>query len=167
MDTESERIKTVYATFGLAFYYAQCVERSLSILLATKYGPGPTKITRTQYDELLQKLFSKTFGGLAKHLRETVGTPEEFEDTLTEAIDKRNWLAHHYFWERAGHFVTEEGCFFMISELEKVADFFIAFEQQLDSITKQYIGQHGITEEMLALEEQRLQSEAEEHRGES
>lgn len=167
MDSESGQIKSAYATFGLAFYYAQCVERQLSILLATKYGPGITDLTSEQYDKLLDKLFDKTFGGLVKHLRETVGIPEEFEVTLAEAVDKRNWLAHHYFWERAGHFVTEEGRLFMVTELEKATDFFIAFEKQLDSIIKQYANQHGITERIVASEEQQLRVEADEHMNES
>ncbi len=87
LDPVSAQIKEVYARFGLAVYQAQCVERQIAILLATKHGPGVNRITRTQYDELLRSLFKKTFGSLANRLRKSARIPGDFERSLEKALE--------------------------------------------------------------------------------
>ena len=59
LDPESYQIREVYARYGLAMYQAQCVERQLALLLITEYRPGPSRITRSQYDHLLEAHFEK------------------------------------------------------------------------------------------------------------
>ncbi len=121
-DLVEEQVKEVYARYGLAMYQAQCVERSLAILLATEYGPGIQKITRTEYDKLLESLFKKTLGALLTELRKSGVVSLNFESDLSNALKQRNWLAHNYFWERAGHFMTIKGRSMMIEELTKNAN---------------------------------------------
>jgi len=149
LDLESEQIKEVYARFGLAIYQAQCLERQLAILLSTEYGPGPTRMTRDQYDELLHSFFQKTLGSLINHLRKSIEIPDDLESILTETLKKRNWLAHHYFWEKAGQFMTAEGRITMIRELQSIADSFNRIDQQLTEISHIWAEHHGITEEII------------------
>jgi len=156
LDLESEKAKEVYARFGLAMYQAQCLERQLAILLTTKYGPDPQRMTRTQYNDLFESFFSKTLGTLISHLRKTVDIPDNLELTLTEALNKRNWLAHHYFWKRAGQFMTERGRMSMIHELQVIADFFALLDEQLTEITREWAEKHKITEEVLQKRIERL-----------
>lgn len=160
LESHSEQIKEVYAQFGLAMYQAQCVERQLAILLATAYGPGPKRMTRSQYDDLLASLFRKTFGGLFQTLRKTVDIPEDFETTLSKALDKRNWLAHHYFWERAGHFMTEPGRRVMIGELSRIALELDDIDQKLIQISREWMGKIGMSEEVLQAEMEKLIADA-------
>ena len=40
LDSESYQIREVYALFGLAMYFAQCLERTIGISMVTVYGPG-------------------------------------------------------------------------------------------------------------------------------
>jgi hypothetical protein len=156
LNHDSEQIREVYARYGLAMYQAQCVERGLAILLATAYRPGLTKITRSQYKELLESLFKKSFGGLTTHLRKSVNVPDDLEGALQEARNKRNWLAHHYFWDRAGHFMTDKGRWSMIDELQAIADNLDRLDKQLSEITQEWAKKHGITEQMLQLEMEKL-----------
>ncbi len=149
LDLESEQIKEVYARFGLAIYQAQCLERQLAILLSTEYSPGPKKMTRDQYDELLQLHFQKTLGSLITYLRKSVDIPNDLESILTDALKKRNWLVHHYFWEKAGQFMTESGRIRMIQELQGLAFFFDRIDKLLTEISHKWCEQHGITEEMV------------------
>ena len=69
---ESEQIKEVFAPFGLAIYQAQCLERSLAMAVATVYGPGPQKLTKSGYEKLLQSNFKRTLGRLIAELQESV-----------------------------------------------------------------------------------------------
>jgi hypothetical protein len=160
IDDESELIKTVYAHYGLAAYQAQCVERQLAILLATAYGPGIRKITASQYDDLLGSFFKKTLGGLIAHLRKSVNVSPDFEATLNEALKKRNWLVHHYFWERAGHFMTNKGRQSMINELREIAEFLDRVDRDLTEIVLQWTERNGITQEILQREFEKLIQDA-------
>ena len=69
IDPESEHIKEVYAYFGLAMYHAQCLEKQLVMILATKYEPGPTRITRTEFDSIFEELDSRTLGQLVSEIK--------------------------------------------------------------------------------------------------
>ena len=53
----------MFARFGLAIYHAQCLEKQLALILATKYGLGPTRISKMEFDEILKDLDSRTPDG--------------------------------------------------------------------------------------------------------
>jgi hypothetical protein len=145
---EDEHVKEVYAYYGLAMYHAQCLERSLCILLAAN-TTNPRKMTRNDYDKILESFFKKTLGGLLKKLNEVVNIPNNFEDNLIKALDKRNWLAHNYFWERAGHFMTSKGRDFMIQELSETSNLFESIDNEISGIIDKWAKKLGITEEWL------------------
>ncbi len=159
LDPVSAQIKEVYARFGLAVYQAQCVERQIAILLATKHGPGVNRITRTQYDELLRSLFKKTFGSLANRLRKSARIPGDFERSLEKALEYRNWLTHHYFWERAGHFSTEKGRLFMIAELQEIVDFLGDLDRRSNAMVKEWSRENGVNEQAFEVEIENLMQE--------
>jgi hypothetical protein len=147
LDEESAQIRDVYAKFGLTMYVLQSLERQLAMALATEYGPGPDKITKTGYDELIDELFAKTFGSLVTRLRQSATLPMDFEGRLREAQQLRNWLVHHYFWDRAGLFVTSTGRVTMLAELEEFSDKLSELDEYFDSIVVRWGTRHGITRE--------------------
>ena len=119
IDHESEQVKEVFARFGLAMFQAQCLERQLAIILATKYGPGPTRISRRDFDSNFEDLFSRTLGQLASEVGKLAGLSEDEKERLQKALIKRNWLAHNYFWERAVEFASESGRASMIANSKR------------------------------------------------
>jgi hypothetical protein len=137
-------------------YLCQCIERQLATLLATKYGPGVRQLTQSQYDELLRSLFKQTLGTLLRHLRESAKVSGNLESDLAEVLKYRNWLAHNYFWERAGHFMTDKGCLFMARELQEIIDFLGAFEDQLGVVLEEWIRQNGVSKKMIEDEMEKL-----------
>jgi len=149
LDAESYQIKEVYAHFGLAMFMAQGLEQTLAIALATVYGPGTQRITRTQYDDLLKLNFRKTLGMLINQIRKTVELTEELEQMLSEALEKRNWLAHDYFRERAVVFNDENGRDSMIKELKETADFIEDVDYRFMAILEQWGEKHGVTEQII------------------
>lgn len=157
---ENEQIRDVYALFGLAVYQAQCVEREIGILLTTVYGPGIQKMTRTDYDTMLQGEFKKTFGGLIATLRKAAVIPGDFDQKLADALNKRNWLAHHYFWDRAGHFMTEKGRQMMMKELQEVVDQFAELDAQITKTVRAWSEKYGVTQAVIEQEIAKLISDA-------
>ena len=154
LDPESEQIREVFARFGLAMYNAQGLERELVIILATKYGPGPSRITKTQFDRIFERLESKTLGHLVDKIAPEISEDEQAR--LKKALEMRNWLAHGYFWERAIEFPSESGRSSMIEELQEAADEFDALDKLFTARTLEWGEAFGITRELLEKELERL-----------
>jgi len=156
IDSESSQIKEVYTQFGLVMYQVQCFERTLAILLITAYAPDLQKITRSQYEELLGRYFQRTLGNLINQLREFVTISRQLETTLSRALQKRNWLVHHYFWKRGITFMREDGRESMIEELRGIAQFFEDIDSKLTTIVEEWARKQGITEEAIQRRIQKL-----------
>jgi hypothetical protein len=65
--SEGEQIRELYATYGLAMYEAQCVEKELALLILTR--KDPERFTRWDYDDQLAGHLESTFGALVKTFR--------------------------------------------------------------------------------------------------
>ena len=91
--------KEVYAFYGLTMYAAQCLEKGL-VHLAFSYLLSEKEIlTRDEWDNLFADVNKKTFGRLLNIISKTLSAPQSVFDDLKEALNKRNWLAHDYFFE--------------------------------------------------------------------
>ena len=55
MEPDPELTREVFARFGLAMYRAQCLEREIAIILATKYGPDPFNVSKKEFDSNFEK----------------------------------------------------------------------------------------------------------------
>ena len=161
LDPVSYQVREVYARYGLAMYQAQCVERQLAILLASEYRPDPPKITRYQYEQLLESHFERTLGALLRQLEKSISLPTDFENTLRVALGKRNWLAHRYFWERAGHFMSEKGRDKMLLELQEAIDYFENLDTKLTDIADSWAKRHNILPEDLDMALEKIIANAE------
>lgn len=156
IDPESHRVREVFAHYGLAMYTAQGFERTLALCLATVYRHEPTRITRREFRRLLESNYQKTLGQLVSKLRQSVAIPGDLEETLTGALEKRNWLTHSYFWERAVTFCKEDGQQTMISELKLAVDFFDRADASVGRALRDWRTKHGITEEIVEAEKKKL-----------
>ena len=124
MTPEDEQSRDVYAHYGLAAYYAQCFEKKLTTFLLGHARATNTKLTVKDFDDLGEVLHKKTLGQLLKEVGVVVEHDPATEQLVETALKKRNFLAHHYFWERASEFVSSKGRAQMIAELEELRDLF-------------------------------------------
>ncbi len=155
MDT-SEHCKEVYAYFGLAMYRAQCVEQSIVQLLiffdffkenAPKFESREK--WEADFDRFDDALSKKTMGRLVGAIKEIGVLDSDIENTLSVALQKRNWLAHAYFVDRALDFINEAGRNKMISELEEAIQLFNSVEDILNPISRSAAIKYGLTDEVL------------------
>jgi hypothetical protein len=155
---ESHEVKEVYAFYGLAAYCGQVLEKGVINLLTSSHLKNIV-ITRKQYDGIVAKYKKKTLGGLLRDVQSMIDLPEATADVLTSALSKRNWLVHHYFYDRVPAFMTEIGRKDMINELQESTKLF----QIADELTKQIympiFEQAGITEESLKREAEAMTDE--------
>ena len=134
--------------FGEVMFQLQSLERILGIVLAMVVGPGPTKITREECRVLLDSYFGKTFGQLGR-LEQVAELPPSVMSRLRDAIDKRNWLAHHYFWDRAKAICDSHGRAAMLEELLSAGLFFKALADDLADVYKAWLSANGVALEDL------------------
>lgn len=160
MDSTSEECKDVYAHFGLAMYLAQCVEQSIIQLLIffdffdknAQYWESEEKWA-DDFERYESAVSKKTMGRLIGAIKSLDNfnhiLDENLEGLLGEALDKRNWLAHAYFSERATHFIHSSGRAEMVVELEEARDLFKRVEDKLNPITYSLSEKYGLDEGMI------------------
>ncbi len=102
------------------------------------------------YDARLAESFQSTFGALVTKFAE-LAAPEHtrLTDQLAKAVDDRNDLAHHYFWDRVAQFCSSEGRAQMITELNWMMFRFEYLDQELAGLTREYTKRKGISAEAL------------------
>jgi hypothetical protein len=141
---DDELVKDVFAHYGLATYLAYVLERGLVNALTTVYGPGPTKLTAAQLEERFEDLSQKGLSGLLTTLRDA-GLSAELVTVVQAALEDRNRLVHHFFWDHALDFASEEGCHRMLAELTEVEHRFVECEARVVAEVHQWAAAHGIT----------------------
>lgn len=154
--SKDEHVKTVYAHFGLAQYLAQVLEHGLANtlvyaeLLPRRAGePVPRKQWEEEFDGFMNQQFEKTLGRLIRGLRAITSVPTDLEDLLNNALKTRNFLAHHFFRERAESFMSRKGREEMIEELDQAQTLFSLADEKLAEVADPLREKYGLTDERL------------------
>jgi hypothetical protein len=121
-EPDDELIREVYARFGLAYYQSECLHRELCMILAWSGLPSRDLITRPRVEEGLAQAFSLTLGDVAAKLKGVLSA--ELGAELSEAVDRRNFLAHHFWFERAHLMFSVKDVPHLLLELEEYAALF-------------------------------------------
>lgn len=156
MNNKENHCKEVYSYYGLAMYWAQCLEQGMiQLTIFLDYFPKavPSFSNKEKwvqdYDTFFLKTSSKTMGSLLERLRQ-IGIPcEILEHDLKQAKELRNWLAHSYFSERAIEFMCKEGRDTMIKELDSARKQFMVVEDTVNTLFMETATKYGLTKDML------------------
>jgi hypothetical protein len=119
---DEELIRELYAMFGLAYYQSECLHRGLCIAFTYLGLPEATHLTRPRVEELLAQAFSLTLGEVADKLKEIL--PDQWSADLTEGVEARNFLAHHFWFDRAHLMHSGKDVQLLIAELQDYAKMF-------------------------------------------
>jgi hypothetical protein len=98
-------------------------------------------------------------GRLLNKLKKLEFPIEKIESQLKEALKNRNFLAHHYFFERAIAITTDEGCTKMVNELIGFQSFFKTLEKEIQLVTDKMSLRYGFTKELRESMMEQMQSE--------
>ena len=156
MKEESDQIKEVYAYYGRAMYFSQCLEQAIfQYLLVFDHYPRAIKAYKdkqrwsSEFDEYESREMKQTMGKLIRRLHEASQPTKEIEASLEEALKVRNWLAHGYFSDRAVHFTVAHGRQEMLIELESLYEILKNCANLIDAVTQPLMQKMGLTEEMM------------------
>lgn len=142
---EGEHVKEVFAHFGLAYYLSGVFETGLAIALLTLdfltkqkaelQRVGKKDFNRSkfeaEFDAFLDSQHAKTLGNLIKRIRELTDANDALKALLTTTKGRRDFLAHHFFRERAEDFGRRNGRNRMLAELKEAQELFEAADRQL------------------------------------
>ena len=155
-DDKNEHVKNVYAHFGLAMYFVQVLEHALAntmvsaeLLPRRTERPVPKKEWEAEFDAFMNEQYQQTLGRLIRALKNGTSVPSDLEGLLTEALEKRNYLTHHYFRERAEAFMSWEGREKMIEELQGAQKLFTDADARLTAVERPLREKYGLTDERL------------------
>ena len=156
LDPQSYQTREVYAHYGLAMFLAQCVEQAIfQNLIFFDYFPNATKSisdaetwTR-EFDAFEGRELGRTMGMLIKRLKEAGQITSIIEECLSEVLAKRNFLAHHYFAQRAVEFTLDDGRSSMIEELVVIQGLFREAEERIMEVTSPVAKKYGLTDDVL------------------
>jgi hypothetical protein len=143
---DGELIKEVYTQFGVAYYYSDCLHRALCHLHAFKPVQSAAQVTKPRVEELLANAFSLTMGQLVSDLRSHFSA--EIQNRLSAAVERRNFLAHHFWFERVHLMLTAEGLDEMTRELTEMRELFSTLEEEVTHLLKPKMAALGITQEV-------------------
>ena len=115
----------VYRKFGEVSEAAQLLETQLGNFLLLARGTEEDLFT-AQNPELARKILDginkSTLGQLLKQLRPVIGSEQDLEKLLVEALDARNRLAHSFYRKHNLRRNSAEGRAIMIADLESLHD---------------------------------------------
>lgn len=100
-ETEDDdgRHRLVYAYFGLAIYFGQCLEETFSIMLCTDRIFKKKVKTNAEVNGIIDAIENskKTMGNFINEVKQSYSLTTSIVDQLDNILDTRNYLAHKYF----------------------------------------------------------------------
>lgn len=140
-------VREVYARFGLAYYHSEVLHRGLCIILALSDIPRRDLMTRPRIEEHLARAFSLTLGDV---IAELVGRmPIEFSTRLRDVLEKRNFLAHHFWFDRAHLMFRADHVEGLIEELEGYTRLFSKMDEDTSTWFEDRRTEIGLTDVIL------------------
>lgn len=141
--------REVFAFYGLAAFNAQCAEKSLVNFAMAYKLLDESALSQEQWLELYDGFNSKTFGRLLGQVKNRVELPSELIDHLNISLQKRNWLAHDFFYDYAVDFSDEDGRKDMINELQSLILLFQLSDRAVEKLSAKVWAEFGITDEWI------------------
>jgi len=118
LKTRVGQVNAVFACFGSAAQHAQHFEAALADFLSDYNKLTKRGVSLQKLEALDQKLQKKTLGTLLREFSKYVTIQDpNVVGFLEMALEKRNFLMHHFFREREGKLRLEKDRMELLSEL--------------------------------------------------
>lgn len=144
---DGDHIKETFAYFGRAYYEAGVLDSALALAILfidflpsvkANYLKNKVEFDRPAYeaafDKFLADQHAQTLGNLRKRLFQSPLLDDGLKAEIDEAKKKRDFIAHHYFRDRAVEFATRAGRDEMIAELDEIGNYLQAVASNVDVV---------------------------------
>ena len=161
IDFDDEEHKEVCAQFGLAAFLGNALESTLGCILMGRGKIQGTATTPEQLEALETVLNKDTLGSLVRKVRAGVQLSEDTERIVVFALQRRNFLIHHFFRELAFDMDSNAGRRKLITELQEIQGVILAANKLADDLLQGLAKLLNITPTMLAAEVEDLRRQTE------
>jgi hypothetical protein len=143
--------RLLYAYFGLAIYYCQCLEETFSIMLWIDRIFKKKVKTNREVNEIIDAIENskKTMGILLKEVKHCYGIPDSIIIDLEEILEVRNYLIHKYFKLEIEKTYSDIGRKEMIKFFCESIDKTKTIDNQLKLYYRKYTDKLGLTEDRI------------------
>jgi len=163
MEDYPANLRTLYFEFGRTAEMAQLTELEAGNLalafVSLAFNPATvTDEERRLFAAVVDDVNSRTFGNLLKQIRKIGNVSDGIEETITVALENRNYLVHKFFRHHNLQINSDEGREEMISELREIHRVLSRANTVLAGMThtfNQVFGQPDISQEEVEMLMQR------------
>ena len=132
-------LRELYFIFGVTAEKAQVMETAAGnaalayVMLFVDTGNITPEMTEW-FKKFLDDVNSKTFGALLRTIMKSINIGEDILAVINEALEKRNYVTHHFFRHHNFAIHSEEGRQRMIDELKDMGQKFDTAQIYLDGL---------------------------------
>jgi len=148
MKNANDIVKECYARFGLAYYFSECIGKEMATIYAVSGFRNNSDIVKPRIEEKYHEAFSLTTGQLAIKIKPYLS--DELNEEMGEIILKRNFLAHHFWYENASRIANLNQIESVTNDLIKIANEFESFDDKLSKIFADKYVELGLTDKLIA-----------------
>lgn len=152
--------REIFAYYGRAAYAASCVETGLAIALLhaelmmqvlgrarrERKSPG-REAWEAVFDAFMAKQHSLTLGDLISRFKSVHKVEPELIELLEKSLLRRNYIAHHFFRDKAVDFAHRRGREAMIAELDRDCALFVSTDEAVQQSVAPLLLKLGIDPE--------------------
>lgn len=118
LKSKEGQLNAIYALYGSAAQQGQLLEKALSDLMIKLKEISGHSVSPANLQTAKSSRHKKTVGQLLKDFENNTRNLDKWvEDSFKTALDKRNFLIHHYFLERQDKFQTHSNRMEILKEL--------------------------------------------------
>jgi len=143
-DGDDER--ELFTFVGFVSFLAQGLEAEVTNLAVGLRAIGGTGLSPQEYEDLFVQHERRTLGSIFVAVRAHITLPIETEYAVSDAIDARNRLVHHFFRIHAENFMSATGRREMIAELRTMARVILTADALCSDLTDQLWASLGVSE---------------------
>ncbi len=136
-------MKEMFANYGLAMLRASFVEKTLMLLLAAVNQIGKPEVSLDDIHSVIFADNEKTFGQLLNKLKSKINLSSDLEKEIRQAVSKRNFLAHHFFFQNRESLISGNPAL-LSGELQESGNFFLSVYPKVDHLLGIFLKQFNI-----------------------
>lgn len=148
---DNGRHRLVFAYFGLAIYFGQCLEETFSIMLWTDRIFKKKVKSNAEVNEIIDAIENSrmTMGNFINEVKQCYNLTNSIVNQLKNILEKRNYLVHKYFKLHIAKVYTAVGQLEMIEYFCNFIDESIQLDDKLNEYYRIYTDKLGVTEERI------------------
>lgn len=153
--------RLIYAYFGLAVYYAQCLEQTfINMIWLNRIFKKKVK-SQKELESIIDAVENskKTMGNLINEVKTEYSVPDDLQLELRDILNKRNYLTHKFFKDQIWKFKSDIGMREMLKYFCDFIDSSKAVDEQMKDLHSHYTKKAGLTDERIAELEKEMERE--------